>query len=76
MDFASGLFADHSIGAGPRIYRSLVLIYTLPVLLQHFVQWERVEPYLKVVQPYLYGAMAVLALVEAGADTAFIYFQF
>ena len=76
MDFASGLFADHSIGPGPRIYRSLVLIYTLPVLMQHLVQWEKVEPYLKVVQPYLYGAMAVLALVEAGADTAFIYFQF
>jgi len=76
MDFASGLFADHSIGAGPRIYRSLVLIYTLPVVLQHFVQWQKIEPYLKGIQPYLYGAMAVLALVEAGADTAFIYFQF
>jgi alginate O-acetyltransferase complex protein AlgI len=76
MDFAGGLFADHSISAGPKIYRSLVLIYTLPVLLQHFVQWQELEPYLKAVQPYLYGAMAVLALVEAGADTAFIYFQF
>ena len=26
--------------------------------------------------PYLYGAMAALMLVEAGPDTAFIYFQF
>jgi hypothetical protein len=27
-------------------------------------------------EPYLYGTMAALMLVEAGADTSFIYFQF
>ncbi len=76
MDFAAGMFADHSIAAGPRIFRSLVLIYALPVLLQHWLPWPRLEPYTLRLQPYAYGVMAVLALVDAGADTSFIYFQF
>jgi hypothetical protein len=76
LSFASGMFADHSIGAAPPIYRSLALIYALPVLLQHVVPWQRLESRLQPVQPYLYGAMAVLALVEAGPDSSFIYFQF
>jgi alginate O-acetyltransferase complex protein AlgI len=76
MSFASGMFTDQSIGPGPRIYRSLVLIYALPVLLQHMVFWRRLEPVAATLQPYLYGAMGVLALVDAGADTSFIYFQF
>jgi alginate O-acetyltransferase complex protein AlgI len=28
------------------------------------------------IEPYLYGAMAALMYLEAGPDTAFIYFQF
>lgn len=76
LDFAAGMFSDHSVAAGPRIYRSLVLIYALPVLLQHWVPWPRLEPRMPGLQPYLYGIMAVLALVDAGADTTFIYFQF
>ncbi len=76
MDFAAGMFADHSIAAGPRIFRSLVLIYALPVLLQHWLPWPRLEPYTRRLQPYAYGVMALLALVDAGADTSFIYFQF
>jgi alginate O-acetyltransferase complex protein AlgI len=59
-----------------RIYRSLALIYSLPVILQHLTPgiwrkalWQRLEP-------YSYGAMAALMFVEAGPDTSFIYFQF
>jgi alginate O-acetyltransferase complex protein AlgI len=76
MNFVSGMFSDHSIGYSARIYRSLVLIYTLPVLLQHLVPWRRIEAHMPTLEPYCYGAMAALALVDAGTDTSFIYFQF
>jgi alginate O-acetyltransferase complex protein AlgI len=76
MSFIGGMFADHAVGYSARIYRSLVLIYTLPVLLQHLVPWGWLETSRQRLQPYLYGVMAALALVEAGADTSFIYFQF
>jgi alginate O-acetyltransferase complex protein AlgI len=76
MSFIGGMFANHAEGYSPRIYRSLVLIYTLPVLLQHLVPWVRLQKSTQLLQPYLYGIMAALALVEAGADTSFIYFQF
>jgi alginate O-acetyltransferase complex protein AlgI len=76
MNFIGGMFADHSVGYSARIYRSLVLIYTLPVLLQHLVPWHWLEPRMQALQPYCYAAMAVLALVDAGPDTSFIYFQF
>ena len=76
ISFIGGMFADHAVGHSARIYRSLVLIYTLPVLLQHLLPWGRFETSRQGLQPYLYGVMAALALVEAGADTSFIYFQF
>jgi alginate O-acetyltransferase complex protein AlgI len=76
MSFIGGMFVDHAVGHSARIYRSLVLIYALPVLLQHLVPWGRLETSRQLLQPYLYGIMAALALVEAGADTSFIYFQF
>ncbi len=76
MSFIGGMFANHSIGYSDRIYRSLVLIYALPVVLQHVVPWDRLEPRLKMIQPIFYGALAAVALADAGADAAFIYFQF
>ena len=76
MDYIYGMFSDRSVPDPARIYRSLALIYALPVLVQHFVPSEKfVAPRVKL-DPYLYGAMAALMLVEAGPDTAFIYFQF
>jgi alginate O-acetyltransferase complex protein AlgI len=76
IDYLSGMFIDQSVPNPARIYRSLALIYVLPVLIQHFAssKWltaSRVE-----LEPYFYGAMAAIMLVEAGPDTAFIYFQF
>ena len=76
MDYISGMFIDRSVPDPARIYRSLALIYALPVVVQHFIPSEKfVAPGGKL-DPYLYGAMAALMLVEAGPDTAFIYFQF
>ena len=76
MDYVSGLFVDQSVPNPARIYRSLALIYALPVLIQHFIPSERFFMPRPKLDPYVYGAMAALMLVEAGPDTAFIYFQF
>jgi alginate O-acetyltransferase complex protein AlgI len=75
MDYLGGMFVDQPTPHHTHIYRSLALIYSLPVMLQHLLPsgWlERTRP----VDAYLYGSMAALMLVDAGADTAFIYFQF
>ena len=76
LSFFGGMFTDGPIANPARIYRSLALIYALPVILQHLmprdwraISWQRLDP-------YLYGLMAVLMLIEAGPDTSFIYFQF
>jgi alginate O-acetyltransferase complex protein AlgI len=76
LDFMGGMLNEAPILHPARIYRSLALIYSLPVILQHLTPgiwrkalWQRLEP-------YSYGAMAALMFVEAGPDTSFIYFQF
>jgi len=76
MDYISGMFVDQSVPNPARIYRSLALIYALPVLIQHFITSERLVALRGNMDPYVYGAMAALMLIEAGPDTAFIYFQF
>jgi alginate O-acetyltransferase complex protein AlgI len=67
------------VGTNPnptKIFYNLALIYSLPVIIQHLGFNRLIEQRLRFAEPYLYGAMAVLAYVEAGPDTAFIYFQF
>jgi alginate O-acetyltransferase complex protein AlgI len=76
IDYLSGMFVDHSVLNPAHIYRSLALIYALPVLIQHFVSSKWYTASRLKLEPYFYGAMAALMLVEAGPDTAFIYFQF
>jgi alginate O-acetyltransferase complex protein AlgI len=70
------MFIDQSVPDPARIYRSLALIYALPVLMQHFIPSKKLFAPGGKLDPYLYGAMAALMLVEAGPDAAFIYFQF
>ncbi len=76
LSFIDGMFSDHAVVNPIRIYRSIALIYALPVILQHLMPRDWFEPSRHELLPYLYGIMAVLALVEAGPDTSFIYFQF
>jgi alginate O-acetyltransferase complex protein AlgI len=70
------MFTEGPIANPARIYRSLALIYALPVMLQHLMPADWLEKSQRGLEPYLYGVMAVLMFVEAGADTSFIYFQF
>jgi alginate O-acetyltransferase complex protein AlgI len=76
LRFFEGMFMDHPVDNPIRIYRSLALIYALPVILQHLMPRDWFGTSRQGLEPYLYGVMAVLAFVEAGPDTTFIYFQF
>src|SRR3954454_20175167 len=66
VGFFTGMFADHTAANPIRIYRSVALIYALPVILQHLIPTGGFETYRKKLEPYLYGLMAVLTFAEAG----------
>ena len=76
LSFFGGMFTNQHVENHIRIYRSLALIYALPVVLQHLIPRDWFSGFRQRLEPYLYGTMAVLTLVEAGPDTTFIYFQF
>ncbi len=75
-DYFHGMFVEADIRSPYHLYHSLALIYCLPVLLQHAIPHHFLARQRRRLDPYLYGAMATLMLVEAGPDSAFIYFQF
>ena len=74
--YLTGMFRFGTNPNPTKIFYNLALIYSLPVIIQHLGFNRLIEQRLRFAEPYLYGAMAVLAYVEAGPDTAFIYFQF
>jgi alginate O-acetyltransferase complex protein AlgI len=71
IDYLSGMFVEGDTDRPYHLYRSLALLYALPVFLQHVVPRPRAS-----LEPFLYGAMATLMLVDAGPISPFIYFQF
>jgi len=71
IDYLSGMFVEGDIDRPYHLYRSLALLYALPVFLHHVVPRPRAS-----LEPFLYGAMATLMLVDAGPNSPFIYFQF
>jgi alginate O-acetyltransferase complex protein AlgI len=70
-DYLSGMFVEADISGPYRLYRSLALLYALPVLLQHVLPRPG-----KRLEPYVYGVMATLTVADAGPGSPFIYFQF
>jgi alginate O-acetyltransferase complex protein AlgI len=70
VDYLSGMFVEGDIRNPYRLYRSLALLYVFPVFLQ-IVPRPRES-----LEPYLYGAMATLMLIDAGPNSPFIYSQF
>jgi alginate O-acetyltransferase complex protein AlgI len=76
LSYFGGMLTEGQIDHPARIYRSLALIYALPVVLQHLTPRDWFGASQHGFEPFLYGGMAGLMLVEAGADTSFIYFQF
>jgi alginate O-acetyltransferase complex protein AlgI len=76
LSYLHGMFTSGANPSPPKLFYDLALLYSLPVMLQHLLPRERFGRLLEVIEPYLYGVMAALMYLEAGPDTAFIYFQF
>jgi alginate O-acetyltransferase complex protein AlgI len=76
LSYLTGMFRAGTNPNPTKLFYNLALIYSLPVIIQHLGVQRLLETRLRVVEPYLYGAMAALAYLEAGPETAFIYFQF
>jgi alginate O-acetyltransferase complex protein AlgI len=76
VSYLSGMFMPRSSPNPSKLFYNLALIYSLPVMIQHLARWPRFEEKLRPAEPYLYGAMAALMVLEAGPETSFIYFQF
>lgn len=75
--YFAGLFTESDIQNPPKIYRSLALAYSLPVILQHFILPRQPQrAWVRAVEPFAYGALVALTYAEAGPESAFIYFQF
>jgi alginate O-acetyltransferase complex protein AlgI len=74
--YVYGMFHTPEIAHPYKLYRALALIYAFPVIVQHLMPSNWLERPRAALEPYLYGMMAALMLVEAGPSTSFIYFQF
>ncbi len=76
LGYLTGMFTATNNPNPTKLFHNLALLYALPVLIQHLGIGALVDGKLRRWEPYLYGALAALAYLEAGPDAAFIYFQF
>jgi alginate O-acetyltransferase complex protein AlgI len=76
VSYLTGMFTASTNPNPPKLFYSLALLYSLPVIVQHFISGGVFERTLRRAEPYLYGSMAALMYLEAGPETSFIYFQF
>jgi alginate O-acetyltransferase complex protein AlgI len=76
LAFLSGMFTVNINPNQAKLFNSLALLYSLPVIIQHLTPRSLFETSRRKAEPYLYGLMTALMFVEAGPSTSFIYFQF
>ena len=76
LAYLSGMFTANTVPVQAKLFNSLALLYSLPVIIQHLAPPSLLEAARRRAEPYLYGLMAALMCVEAGPSTSFIYFQF
>lgn len=76
LGYLAGMFKATDNPNPTKLFYNLALLYALPVIIQHVGISVLVDSKLRRWEPYLYGALAALACLEAGPDAAFIYFQF
>jgi alginate O-acetyltransferase complex protein AlgI len=76
ISYLSGMFTSSTNPNPTKLFYNLALLYSLPVIIQHFAPRSLFEGRLRAAEPYLYGSMIALMYLEAGPETSFIYFQF
>jgi alginate O-acetyltransferase complex protein AlgI len=76
LGYLTGMFTPSTNPNPTKLFYSLALLYSLPVIIQHLGFRPLSEGRLRRAEPYLYGSMAALMYLEAGPETSFIYFQF
>jgi alginate O-acetyltransferase complex protein AlgI len=76
LAYLQGMFIKTSNPNPTKLFYDLALLYSLPVLIQHLGFGALASGSLRRWEPYLYGVLGALTYLEAGPDTAFIYFQF
>jgi alginate O-acetyltransferase complex protein AlgI len=76
LGYLSGMFAAGTNPNPPKLFYDLALLYSLPVIIQHLGAGSLFEGRLRSWEPCLYGALGAMAYLEAGPETAFIYFRF
>jgi alginate O-acetyltransferase complex protein AlgI len=76
LAYLSGMFTVNINPGQAKLFNSLALLYSLPVIIQHLAPRSLLETSRRRAEPYLYGLLTALMCVEAGPSTSFIYFQF
>ncbi|MCP1738206.1 MBOAT family O-acyltransferase [Bradyrhizobium japonicum] len=75
--YVVGMFEKNTSPHQSHIVYSLALLYSAPVIIQHVLPTDAILKRIGMrTEPVWYGLMAALAYLEAGPDSAFIYFQF
>jgi alginate O-acetyltransferase complex protein AlgI len=76
LAYLSGMFTANTVPVPAKLFNTLALLYSLPVIIQHLAPRWLLQDARLGAEPYLYGLMIALMCVEAGPSTSFIYFQF
>jgi alginate O-acetyltransferase complex protein AlgI len=76
LSYLKGMFTAKANPNPTKLFYDLALLYSLPVLIQHVRFSSTASLKMRKWEPYLYGVLIALSYLEAGSDTAFIYFQF
>ncbi len=75
--YLAGMFAPSTNPAPPKLFHNLALIYSLPVIIQHLTDVQSlIKRAYACRRTVSVRCNARLMFLEAGPDSAFIYFQF
>src|SRR6476619_3636777 len=64
IGYLTGMFVPSTSPNPPKLFYNLALLYSMPVIIQHFAPRALFERRLRGAEPFLYGAMAALMYLE------------